>query len=150
MLKAADIARTDVFVLGDSPGDERDHRAAQVLDWQDWWATPDQQAAAVHLSSVRSSLFDNNTTVDPDLLRKLDAWPQWQAIVLIHSGKHAQAAQLLARVDSATAHYNRSNALTHAGDFQEALQAYNQALAIDPELHDALFNRALVREAPAR
>lgn len=40
--------------------------------------------------------------------------------------------------------YNRGNALARAGRYAEAVAAYDQALAADPDDEDAAFNKALV------
>ncbi len=59
-------------------------------------------------------------------------------------GNYAAAAENFAKVDTAEAHYNRGNSLAQLGKLEEALQAYDQALKIDPNLADAQFNRQLV------
>jgi predicted O-linked N-acetylglucosamine transferase (SPINDLY family) len=51
---------------------------------------------------------------------------------------------------SAAEHYRRGNALQSANRFEEALQSYDQALAIDPGFADALCNRANVFRSLAR
>src|ERR1700732_1034288 len=45
---------------------------------------------------------------------------------------------------SAAEHYRRGNALQSANRFEEALQSYDKALAIEPGFADALCNRANV------
>src|SRR5690606_29153156 len=47
-------------------------------------------------------------------------------------------------------HYNRGNALARSGDLQQALDAYDAALAIAPDDADTLHNRALVEQALAQ
>lgn len=118
------------------------HDEARALDWQDWWARPDQQAATVY--STRPD------AVDPALEGKLAELPEWRAIVLARSGRLDEAVRLLSAFDTPTAHYNRGNALAMIGDLERALQAYDTTLALESDHVDASFNRALVRQALAR
>ena len=48
--------------------------------------------------------------------------------------------------DSANAHYNRGNALANADDYDAAITAYDAALLRNPEMEDALYNRALLEQ----
>lgn len=107
---------------------------AYAFEWQDLWRRADQQAAAG----------------DAAALGKLAVDSPWRGLLLYRSGRYAQAASAFAQGDSADAHYNRGNALALAGRLEEALAAYGAALQRRPSMRDALFNRALVREALAR
>jgi Ca-activated chloride channel family protein len=49
-------------------------------------------------------------------------------------------------VDSADARYNRGNSLAHLGEYDAAIAAYDQALAMEPGMTDALHNRAVVEK----
>jgi Ca-activated chloride channel family protein len=49
-------------------------------------------------------------------------------------------------VQDADGHFNKGNALAQAGELDAALAAYDQALEANPEMEDALFNRALVEQ----
>src|SRR5690606_18662775 len=70
--------------------------------------------------------------------------PQRQGLALYLAGDYPGAAQRFAQGDSAADHYNRGNALARAGELDAALEAYDQALERQPELPQALHNRALV------
>jgi Ca-activated chloride channel homolog len=48
--------------------------------------------------------------------------------------------------ESTLQHYNRGNALALAGQLEEAIESYDQALAQAPENEDARFNREIVEE----
>ncbi len=61
-----------------------------------------------------------------------------------------RAAELFARGDTATAHYNRGNALAKDGQLQEAVAAYDEALRRAPGMADARANRATVAAAMQR
>ncbi|GAB3347746.1 VWA domain-containing protein [Lysobacter tyrosinilyticus] len=66
------------------------------------------------------------------------------------SGNFKAAAQEYAGVDSATAHYNRGNALAKSGDYPKAIEAYDQALRRQPGMPDALANKGAVEAAMKR
>lgn len=101
--------------------------------WRDWWQTPDQQGA--------EALSQGDAATAAERFRH----PQWKGYAQYESGQHAAAARQFALQDDAAAHYNRGNALARAGDLQGAIEAYDHALALQPDLADARFNRDLVR-----
>jgi Ca-activated chloride channel family protein len=70
--------------------------------------------------------------------------PLRQGHALYQAGDYPAAAQRFAEGDSAADHYNRGNALAQAGELQAALEAYDQALVLQPELPQALHNRTLI------
>jgi Ca-activated chloride channel family protein len=107
---------------------------AHALEWDDLWLRPDQQGARAmsrEQYAPAAALFRD---------------PNWKGAALYRSGQYEQAAEAFARVPSASAHYNRGNALVRMGNLADALQAYQQALALNPELEDAQANYALVSE----
>ncbi len=107
------------------------HRA-EALTWAELWQRPDQQAeAAFHAEDHEraSELFE-----DPD----------WRAAAQYRSGQFDASAETLVPTRTADGHYNRGNALARAGSIGEAIQAYEQALELDPEHEDARFNRDLL------
>jgi len=63
-----------------------------------------------------------------------------QAEAAYRSGEFAEAAELFSRLPGALGHYNRGNALVGRGDLPAALAAYQQALALDPDLTVARDN----------
>ena len=60
--------------------------------------------------------------------------------------KFKEAAAALKAGKSSLSCYNRGNALARAGELKKALAAYDQALALDPKMDDARFNRELVEK----
>lgn len=115
---------------------------AQALEWQDLWLRADQQAAA----EFAKGEFGKHEA----LLGRLGPDSPWRALLLYRGGRFAEAAALFAASDTADAHYNRGNALALDGRLEAALAAYGAALERSPSMRDALFNRALVREALAK
>ena len=65
-------------------------------------------------------------------------------------GDYAGAAQTYQSVDSADAHYNRGNALAKAGEYPQAVDAYDEALKRQPGMADAIANKRAVEAAMKR
>lgn len=99
------------------------------------WRTPDQRAEA----ELRAGHAAAAAQLYTDPRRK--AWAQLQA------GDYRAAADSYASLSTPEAAYNRGNALVRAGDLQQALEAYNEALALNPDDADARRNRDLVVQA---
>jgi len=111
---------------------------AEAMEWQDLWLNKDQQGAR--------ALADK----DPARAAQLFLSPDWRATAQYEAGDYAGAAQSWNARNDADAHYNRGNALARAGRLEEALAAYDQALAREPGMSDAAENRKLVDEALKR
>jgi Ca-activated chloride channel family protein len=107
---------------------------ASALGWQDLWKTPDQQASEALQSgdaALAQSLFKNH---------------QWRGSAAYRAGDYESAISDYLDLDTADSHYNRGNALAHTGDLDRAIEAYNQALALSPEMEDAEANKALLEQ----
>lgn len=103
--------------------------------WSALWHTPDQRGEA----ALRAGDAAAAAAAYSDLRRK--------AYAQLKAGDYRGAAQSYAGFDDAEAHYNRGNALARAGDLQQALRAYDAALAKNPGDADAQRNRDLVARA---
>ena len=66
------------------------------------------------------------------------------------SGDYPRAAQLFRGSDTADAHYNLGNALAKAGQYPQAIAAYDRALRLQPGMPDALANKRAVEAAMKR
>jgi len=109
-------------------------QAASAGWWDDTWQRKDQQAyRALQAGDAEKAAA---LAVDPALSGQ--AW--------YRSGQHANAVEAWSRLDAADAHYNRGNALAHLGEYDAAIKAYDEALAIEPDMEDALKNRALLEQ----
>ncbi len=107
---------------------------ARANGWDDVWQRRDQQAwqALKNKESDRAAAL----AVEPGLAG--EAW--------YRSGKFDTALGAWSKLDTADGYYNRGNALAQLGEFDAALQAYDQALVLDPAMEDASFNRKLVEQ----
>ncbi|HEY5850630.1 MAG TPA: VWA domain-containing protein [Lysobacter sp.] len=73
-----------------------------------------------------------------------------QATQAYRQGDFAQSATLFEGADSADADYNRGNALAKAGQYPQAIAAYDKALARRPGMEDAIANKRAVEAAMKR
>ena len=107
---------------------------ASALGWQDLWKTADQQA---------SEALDSGDAATAQSLFK-DS--QWRGSAAYKAGDYESAISDYLDFDSADSHYNRGNALAHSGDLDGAIEAYDQALAMNPDMEDAQANRELLEQ----
>ncbi|HEX5067476.1 MAG TPA: VWA domain-containing protein [Myxococcota bacterium] len=105
---------------------------AHAAGWDDLWSRPDQQGAR--------ALADGR----PADAAKLFQDPAWRAAALYRAQDYAGAAEAFGAQEGTEAKYNLGNALARAGQLEQALGAYDQALAAQPDHADARFNRDLV------
>ncbi|MHB0805173.1 VWA domain-containing protein [Stutzerimonas nitrititolerans] len=104
---------------------------AQAFEFDDLWLRPDQQGQRL-LEAQRPA----------DAAQRFEN-PRWQGFAHYQAGDYAAAARLFAEGDSAADHYNRGNALVHGDKLEEAIEAYAQALELQPDLDAARQNRAI-------
>ena len=104
--------------------------------WDDLWATRDQQAQAA---------LQQERAADAAVLARN---PEIAGEAFYRSGDYMNAGQSWSQVDQgqADSHYNRGNSLAQMGEFEAAMAAYDAALALDPDMEDASFNRELVEQ----
>ncbi|MGY1423962.1 VWA domain-containing protein [Lysobacter sp. A289] len=73
-----------------------------------------------------------------------------QAAQAYREGDFGRAAELYATIDGPEADYNRGNALAKAGEYPQALEAYDEAIARQATMPDAVANRQAVEAAMKR
>jgi len=105
---------------------------AQADWWDDIWQRKDQQAWRALAQE------------DPEKAAALARDPNLSGEAWFRSDEYSNAHDAWARGSSVDAHYNRGNALAYLGEYDAAIAAYDEALAIDPSMPDALHNRAVV------
>jgi len=72
--------------------------------------------------------------------------PSWKGVALYRSSQWWRAAEAFVRANDAQSAFNLGNCYVKLGYYALALDAYQRALSIDPELEDASINADIVRE----
>lgn len=107
---------------------------AMALSWSDLWKNDNQQAYELMQQKQAEQAADKFND------------PQWKAAAQYKAGQYQQAVQQLDGINTADAHYNRGNSLAKLGELDEASQAYDEALKLDPDHEDAKFNKNLLQQ----
>ncbi|WP_133134943.1 tetratricopeptide repeat protein [Legionella nautarum] len=102
--------------------------------WADLWSTKDQQAQDL---MKQGQYKQAETTFQHQ---------DWRAAAAYRAGDYDQAAKHYQALQNEQSYYNQGNALAHLGQYEKAIKAYNQALALNPNNKDALFNRKLLED----
>lgn len=103
-----------------------------AFDFQDLWLRADQQGQRLLDAQQPAAAAQRFTD------------PRWQGMALYQAGDFAAAAERFATGDTAHDHYNRGNALARSNELEAAVDAYTQALELQPDLLQAQKNKALV------
>ena len=116
-----------MFVLQPAPAD------AGV--WDNLWQTPNQQGEAL----MRQKQY-------ADAYQRFED-PRWKASAAYRNQDYQAAVDALNSIEQPTADdwYNKGNALAHLGKKGAAIDAYDQALRLNPEHADALANKKLLQ-----
>jgi len=83
---------------------------------------------------------------DVDAAAALFENPEWKATANYRGEKFEDAASQYGGIDTADGKYNLGNAFAKQNLLDEAIEAYDQALAVDPDNEDAQFNKALIEQ----
>ncbi|WP_333874268.1 VWA domain-containing protein [Methylobacter sp.] len=105
-----------------------------ALGWQDLWQTKDQQALQAYKKqdfAKAAEQFEN---------------PDWKAAADYKAGEYDKALENLKNSKSVSSTYNQGNALAKAGQLEQAVKAYEKALAINPNDADAKHNKDVVEK----
>lgn len=103
-------------------------QAALAFEWLDLWLTPDQQG---------QRLMDQGNYA---LAATKFTHPESIGTALFMDGDFERAAAVFGRSNTAEASYNRGNALIMLGNYDEAINAYNNALTTRPDWIEAQEN----------
>ena len=102
--------------------------SAMALEWSDLWFTPDQQGQRLMDKGAYQQASEKFTT--PDRIGS----------ALFLAGDFEKAAAVLGRSGSAPSRYNRGNALIMLGQYDAAIEAYQDALIKRPNWPEAEQN----------
>ena len=107
---------------------------AHAFTWDDLWLTKDQQA---------QRLLDEGSA--PDAAQLFDD-PRWRAVANYRAGEYGGSAAGFADEEDTNSLYNLGNALARLGEFEAAIDAYENVLELEPSSEDALYNRDLLQD----
>ena len=102
-----------------------------AITWWSLWFTPDQQAQRL----MNRGDFPAAAETFRDPLRQGVAW--------YRAGEFEKAEQAFARSGTPEAEFNRGNCLVMLGKYEPAIERYDRALELNPELEDARVNRGI-------
>ena len=108
--------------------------AAHASSWRDMWRNTNQRAAA-HLLQEQ---FDE--------AEKLFTRKDWQAVAAYRNKHYAAAERGFQTQGGAEGFYNQGNALAFQAKYKQAIEAYKQALKLEPKHLDAQHNLAVLEE----
>jgi Ca-activated chloride channel family protein len=106
--------------------------SAYAWSWQDLWLTRNQQAYRL----MQKNQFTK--------AQKTFADSAWQATAAFRAKDYTRASETYAKLKTADGYYNQGNALAQLGQYEAALKAYDQSLALRPKDQDTRDNRAIV------
>ncbi|WP_293267906.1 VWA domain-containing protein [Neptunomonas sp.] len=102
--------------------------------WTSLWKTADQQAAEQYLAGDKAAAAQ---TFNDE---------RWKQVAQYEVENYEAALGSQLNPDTAADWYNRGNVLAKQQQFDEAIAAYDQALAIQPEHENATFNKQLLEK----
>ncbi len=105
-----------------------------AFEWKDLWLTKDQQA--------QRQLDEGNALEAGELFED----PVWQAVAKYRAGEYGPSAAGFATQEDIDSLYNLGNALARLGEFETAIDAYEEVLEMDAGMEDAAYNRDLLRD----
>lgn len=108
-----------------------------ALEWRDLWQNKDQQAQQAYQQqqfSKAAEAFNN---------------PAWKAAAYYKAGEFRKALESYNKLEgkqTGDEFYNQGNALAQSGQLEQAVKAYDKALALKPDDADAKYNKELVEK----
>ena len=107
---------------------------AHAFSWDDLWLTKNQQA---------ERLLEKGSAPDA---AELFTDSRWRAVANYRAGEYGGSAAGFADHEDVSSLYNLGNALAKLGEFESAIDAYEEVLERDPDFEDAVYNRDLVKD----
>jgi Ca-activated chloride channel family protein len=107
---------------------------ALAFSWDDLWLTKDQQA---------ERLLDEGAAADAV---ELFEDSEGRAVAQYRAADYQASAATFAEQEDARSLYNLGNAMARQGEFESAIDAYEQVLEFEPDNEDAAYNRDLLKQ----
>jgi Ca-activated chloride channel family protein len=107
---------------------------AEAFEWKSLWLNAEQrgkQALEAGDAETATRLFDD---------------PAWKGSAQYQAGDFNSAVENLSRTEGIENLYNRGNALARLGEYEEAIDVYDQVLETIPDHEDALYNKELLEQ----
>ena len=107
---------------------------AHAFEWSSLWQTPDQKAKKLmdnHQFTEASQQFEDMN---------------WRATAAYRAGQFDKAAADYQTLQNEEGFYNQGNARAKMGQYEKAVDAYRQALKLNPNHRDAQYNLKLVED----
>ncbi|MGS2716638.1 VWA domain-containing protein [Eionea flava] len=117
--------------------DDSENTSSQSSIWERLWLNDQQRG---------KQLFDQQQYEKAEALFDDSKTHQWKGSAAYKNKDYQTAVDAFSQGNTATDNYNRGNALSQLERFEEAIAAYDSALAKDPSLGDAEKNRQLVQQ----
>ena len=105
-----------------------------AFTWEDLWLTKDQQA---------QRLLDDGNPADA---AQLFEDQRWRAVANYRAGDYGTSAAGFNDLEDTASVYNKGTALAKMGEFQAAIDVYDELLEVDPGHEDAQYNRDLLQD----
>jgi Ca-activated chloride channel family protein len=109
-------------------------RPAEASAWEDLWLTRDQQAQ----QQLAAGEVEDAAALFKD--------PDWRAVAHYRAGDYKESALRFAESGDTRNLYNLGNALARQGEFESAIDAYEEVLELNPAHEDAAYNRDLLQQ----
>ena len=100
--------------------------------WTNLWYNNEQQA---------STSLSAESKQQPQRAIDLSQRPEVKGSAFYKQQNYEQAVEQFNKLNDADAHYNRGNSLARLGKYQQAIEAYDQALSQQPQMQDAIDNK---------
>lgn len=121
---------TDLYA--ESTNEQDDISFAQT--WRNLWKTEDQQAYQFYQQGEVGKAAEQFQD------------PRWKQLSHYQNGEYEKALSALGHPDTPADWYNRGNTLARIGEVNQAIEAYDRALKLQPQFEDATHNRNLLEE----
>lgn len=107
---------------------------AHAFTWEDLWLTKDQQA---------QRLLDDGSPADA---AQLFEDQRWRAVANYRAGDYGTSAAGFDDLEDTASVYNKGTALAKMGEFQAAIDVYDELLEVASGHEDAQYNRDLLQD----
>ncbi|MCO1333537.1 VWA domain-containing protein [Microbulbifer sp. OS29] len=107
---------------------------SQAMEWKDLWQRKDQQGQRLleqGEAAEAAQKFHN---------------PEWKGTANYRAGNYAKAQENFSHSDEPQGLYNLGNSLVQQGNYEKAIEAYDDALKKQPKFADAEHNREIAEK----